>query len=70
MTSPNASEVYERPRACGICGSLDVAIDEVIDRGLWRLGECRRCRDRWTEGPLVAAPARAARAGTPESVAA
>jgi len=42
------------PEPCGVCGGSDVAIDEVFERGLWLLHECRRCQHRWTEGPLGA----------------
>jgi hypothetical protein len=37
-----------------VCGSDQVAVDEVWERGLWLLSQCRRCGDRWTEGPLGA----------------
>ena len=40
------------PKPCGVCGDSDVAIDEVFERGLWLLSECRRCAHQWTEGPL------------------
>ncbi|MBS1107057.1 MAG: hypothetical protein H6Q91_2559 [Deltaproteobacteria bacterium] len=40
------------PEPCGVCGGSDVAIDEVFERGLWLLHECRRCQNQWTEGPL------------------
>jgi hypothetical protein len=40
------------PEPCGVCGGSDVAIDEVFERGLWLLSECRRCQHQWTEGPL------------------
>jgi hypothetical protein len=40
------------PEPCGVCGGSDVAIDEVFERGLWLLHECRRCQHRWTDGPL------------------
>lgn len=51
---------------CSVCGSDQVATDEVWERGLWRLSECRRCANQWTDGPFggprgpvarVAAPA-------------
>jgi hypothetical protein len=35
-----------------VCGSDQVATDEVWRRGLWLLAECGRCANRWTEGPL------------------
>lgn len=41
------------PDSCGVCGGSDVATDEVFERGLWLLSECRRCQHQWTEGPLV-----------------
>jgi hypothetical protein len=34
---------------CLICGSSEVRTDEVIDRGVVLLGECRRCDHRWTQ---------------------
>jgi hypothetical protein len=40
------------PETCGICGGGDVAVDEVVERGLWLLSECRRCRHQWTAGPF------------------
>lgn len=40
------------PEPCSVCGGADVAIDEVFERGLWLLSECRRCQHQWTEGPL------------------
>ena len=40
------------PKTCSVCGGSDVAIDEVFERGLWLLSECRRCAHQWTEGPL------------------
>ncbi len=40
------------PESCSVCGGSDVAIDEVFERGLWLLSECRRCQHQWTEGPL------------------
>ena len=40
------------PEPCSVCGGADVAIDEVFERGLWLLAECRRCEHQWTEGPL------------------
>jgi hypothetical protein len=44
--------VAATPQTCSVCGGADVAVDEVIERGLWLLAECRRCENRWTEGPL------------------
>jgi len=40
------------PGPCGVCGGSEVAIDEVFERGLWLLHECRRCQHQWTDGPL------------------
>lgn len=40
---------------CAVCGSRDLVTDEAFERGRWLLGECRRCRYRWTVGPLAAA---------------
>jgi hypothetical protein len=53
-----------------VCGSSDVAIDEVFERGLWRLGECRRCHHRWTEGPFGPRPLALARSAGSETAAA
>ncbi|RIK99927.1 MAG: hypothetical protein DCC71_19735 [Proteobacteria bacterium] len=39
--------------ACGVCGSHEIAVDEVYERGLWRLSTCRRCENLWTEGPFA-----------------
>jgi len=58
------------PGACAVCGSSDVAIDEVFERGLWRLGECRRCHHRWTEGPFGPRPLALARSAGSETAAA
>ena len=40
------------PQTCSVCGGADVAVDEVFERGLWLLAECRRCENQCTEGPL------------------
>lgn len=40
------------PQACSICGSHEVAVDEVYERGHWRLSECRRCENQWMDGPF------------------
>jgi hypothetical protein len=49
--------IFADPRAlrasCAVCGSEDLAMDEVLERGRWLLGECGRCRHRWTVGPLA-----------------
>ncbi|MDJ0870024.1 MAG: hypothetical protein QNK03_28295, partial [Myxococcota bacterium] len=50
--------------ACAVCGSREIEADEVTERGVLRLSECRRCLHRWTEsvapareaGPLAAGP--------------
>jgi hypothetical protein len=34
---------------CRVCGSAEVRTDEVVDRGLVLLAECRRCEHRWTD---------------------
>jgi hypothetical protein len=44
-------------RHCAVCGSGELDVDEVLDAGVLRLGECRRCRHRWTERALFAVPA-------------
>jgi hypothetical protein len=76
---PNTVTRFERrsgngPSApCGVCGCVEIRTDEVFDRGLWRLAECRRCQSRWTEGPFTATgltPQAAPARGTPESAAA
>jgi hypothetical protein len=39
--------------SCTVCGSAEIAVDEVRERrGLWRLSECRRCAHQWTDGPF------------------
>lgn len=38
-------------QACSICGSHEIAVDEVYEHGHWRLSECRRCENQWTDGP-------------------
>ena len=48
---------------CPVCGSAELGTDEVVDRGLLRLAECRRCEHRWTAREPAAAgraPLRAA----------
>jgi uncharacterized Zn finger protein len=35
---------------CRVCGSAEIRTDEVVDRGLVLLAECRRCEHRWTDG--------------------
>jgi len=40
---------------CLVCGSSEVRTDEVIDRGVVLLGECRRCDHRWTQRLSAAA---------------
>ncbi len=47
---------------CLVCGSTEVRTDEVIDRGVVLLGECRRCHHRWTR--LLASAAEAERGAT------
>lgn len=37
---------------CAVCGSDQVATDEVWEHGLWQLSECRRCANQWTDGPF------------------
>ncbi len=54
--------------SCGVCGSKQIVIDEVIHRGPLLLGECQHCSYRWTRtlaGPAVAGGRRrgVARAG-------
>jgi hypothetical protein len=45
---------------CRVCGSTEVRTDEVVDRGLVLLAECRRCEHRWTDAPAGGSPRRAA----------
>lgn len=33
---------------CLVCGCGEVRTDEVLERGLVLLAECRRCSHRWT----------------------
>ncbi len=39
--------------SCRVCGSADLALDEVSDAGMLMLGECGRCHHRWTERVLL-----------------
>jgi len=43
---------FALPACCSVCGSHEIATDEVHERGLLLLSECRRCENRWTEGPF------------------
>lgn len=43
---------------CRVCGSVEVRTDEVVDRGLVLLAECRRCEHRWTDAAPGEAPRR------------
>ncbi len=45
-----------RRTGCAVCGSPEIASDEVMHRGLWLLGECCRCGHRWTERPSLDGP--------------
>jgi hypothetical protein len=38
-------------RRCLVCGSSEIRTDEVIDRGVLLLAECRHCDRRWTGPP-------------------
>jgi hypothetical protein len=61
------------PQTCSVCGGTDVAVDEVLERGLWLLAECRRCENQWTEGPTggpIGSIARAVAVPVEEQVAA
>jgi len=69
-SSRTASPALASAERCAVCGSAELRIDEVFERGLWRLGECRRCRHRWTEGPLGPPPVAAARRVCSQSAAA
>lgn len=54
-TSPRRRAATMRAAAatcCGVCGSHEIAVDEVWERGLWLLSTCGRCENLWTEGPL------------------
>jgi hypothetical protein len=52
ITMPSAARTLLR---CLLCGSSEVHTDEVVDRGVVLLAQCRRCDRRWT-GPAEAAP--------------
>jgi hypothetical protein len=45
---------------CRVCGSAEVRTDEVVDRGLVLLAECRRCEHRWTDAAPGGSPRRVA----------
>ena len=45
---------------CRVCGSAEVRTDEVVDRGLVLLAECRRCEHRWTDSLAEGRPRRVA----------
>ena len=47
-----AAVALPRRTDCAVCGSPEIAADEVLHGGLWLLGECRRCGHRWTAGPF------------------
>ena len=49
---PRANALAAIRPCCAVCGSVEVAVDEVWERGLWRLSECRRCENQWTDGPF------------------
>ena len=36
---------------CQVCGSHEVRVDEVLERGVLALAECARCDFRWTWRP-------------------
>ncbi len=63
--------IWRSPR-CSVCASESVATDEVIDRDVLRLAECRRCQHRWTESirPLPVTPLVAPARGPAEAAAA
>ena len=42
---------------CRVCGSSEVRTDEVVDRGLVWLAECRRCEHRTTDASALRSPA-------------
>jgi transcription elongation factor Elf1 len=52
ITVPSATRTLLR---CLVCGSSEVHTEEVVDRGVILLAQCRRCDRRWT-GPAEAAP--------------
>ena len=41
---------------CRVCGSTEVRTDEVVDRGLVWLAECRRCEHRSTDAAAWRSP--------------
>ena len=51
---------------CRVCGSVEIRTDEVIDRGLVLLAECRRCEHRWTGAAPAETPRRAVARGVRE----
>jgi len=63
--------VWRAPR-CSVCASENIATDEVLDRDVLRLAECRRCQHRWTESirPCPVTPLVASARGSSEAAAA
>lgn len=43
------AEVSPDRATCRVCRGRDVSVDQVVEWGLWRLAQCRRCDHRWTE---------------------
>ena len=46
---------------CQVCGSQEVVVDEVLERGVLALAECARCAFRWTWRPQRVSVVRSSR---------
>ena len=57
MTKPDltTSHPFEprRPTTCAICGTEDIRLDYFDAAIPLELGECKRCRHRWTQSMLM-----------------
>ena len=42
-----------RPTTCAICGAEDIRLDYFDGAVPLELGECKRCRHRWTQSMLM-----------------
>ena len=51
----NAFHPFEshRPTTCAICGAEDIRLDYFDGDVPLELGECKRCRHRWTQSMLM-----------------
>jgi hypothetical protein len=57
-------------RSCGVCGSTELHLDEVVGRERLALAQCPRCDHRWTWRPAASpsgAPAPVAAAWPPRA---